>query len=101
MFYVIWTLPILQISLYLFIDFKKIKVEKKYIFLTIFLAYILIPFIVNYSSTNEKEKGCLLPVISMFGAIWIIGISFTTITHLIYLVYKKLKSIVLKRKPNG
>ena len=101
LFYIIFILPILQILLYLYVDYKKIQIGKKYVFISTLLTYFLIPFVVNYMSKSEKEPGCLLPLISMFGAIWFIGIFFTFITHLIYVVYTKIKTIILKRKLNG
>ncbi|HEU4791965.1 MAG TPA: hypothetical protein VFS71_19930 [Flavobacterium sp.] len=99
--YIIFILPILQILLYLYVDFKKINNKKKYVFISILLTYFFIPFIINYLSKSEKESGCLLPLISMFGAIWFIGMCFTIIAHLIYVAYTKVKSLILKRKPNG
>jgi hypothetical protein len=101
LFYIIFILPVLQILLYLYIDYKKIKNIKKYIFISVLLTYFFIPFVINYISESQKKPECLLPLISMFGAIWFIGIFFTIITHLIYILYTKIKSIILKRKPNG
>jgi lipid-A-disaccharide synthase-like uncharacterized protein len=95
-FYLIYILPILQILSYCYIDYKKIKIRKIYIIGFIFLIYFCLPFVINNFS-KQKEPGCLLPVISMYGAFWIIGLCFTSISHLIYIIFKK----ILIKKPNG
>lgn len=88
-FYMIYILPVLQILLYLHTDTKKVRYGKLYVFLAILVTYFCIPFVVDYFSPNKN--GCLLPVISMFCGIWIIGICFTCITHLLYMAFKKIK----------
>jgi hypothetical protein len=90
----IYVLPILQIFSYLYIDYKKIKFRKRYIISFILLIYFILPYIVN--NLEQREQGCLLPVISLYGAIWLIGIFFTAITHLVYIILKR----ILLRKPN-
>ena len=96
-FYLTYLLPIIQIILYSYVDHKKFKKRKRYVYSSILLIYFLIPFVISHYSKNKN--GCLLPVISMYGAIWLIGICFTTTAHLIYVVFKMIKKKIMKRKP--
>ena len=91
----IYVLPVLQILCYSYLDSKRIKSRKIYTIGFILLIYFCLPFVIN-NFIDPKEPGCLLPVISMYGAFWLIGLVFTSITHLIYIIVKK----KIIRKPN-
>ncbi|MEW5675799.1 hypothetical protein ABGT15_05760 [Flavobacterium enshiense] len=90
------SIPILQFILYIRIDSNKIKKSKSFITIIILFIYFLFPFLINFlqnqreviSDSKYIETKCLLPVVSLFLGLWIMGLIITLITSIFYIIYR-------------
>lgn len=91
-------ITVLQIYLYKCVDNKKLNKSKSFVTLVILLIYFLFPFIMNLiiekkeampNSNYIETKKCLLPLVSLFLGLWIVGLILTIITSIFYTLYKK------------
>ncbi|POS00562.1 hypothetical protein Q361_1593 [Flavobacterium croceum DSM 17960] len=88
--FLIILMPFIQLILYIKIDSNKLKVKKSIILILALLIYFLIPFIINFLQPIKNPK-CLLPIVSLFLGIWIVGLILTLSVEILYFIYRKLK----------
>ncbi len=91
------SISVVQVGLYVVLDRTKFKNLKGLVLILLLTGHIFV-FPKMFYPKLGPDAGCAMPIVGVILAFWVLGLLFTTVTHVIYLIATRKKE--LRREVN-